>query len=125
LRRRSIPSPRSLNLRLSLQTKVLGRLVRLADVGELVAHAVGDDVGVQSVLLTLGDESVGREESALVVGAVATAELEVDAGVAEAEVCGGVVVLTGEDGRGGEGEESEDVRELHFDRIEDESPAFK
>ncbi|GKT64980.1 hypothetical protein ColTof4_07374 [Colletotrichum tofieldiae] len=79
---------RGLDLGLGVLALRLGGVVGAADVGELVADAVDDDVGVQGVLLALGDNRVGGEEGALVRLAARTAELEVDGGSAGTEVSG-------------------------------------
>ena len=71
--------------------RILGSLVGLADVGELIADAVGDDVGVESILLALGDESINGEEGTLIGLATRTAELEAHLGGAETEVESAVV----------------------------------
>jgi len=116
-----------------------GSSVGLANVPELVADAVGDDVGVQGVLLSLGDEGVDRQEGALIGLAARATELEADLGAAVAKVGGGVgivvvasvvvivivvvvvvvVVLTGvDDSRrgGGSREQSKDERlGVHFE----------
>ncbi|GJC84315.1 hypothetical protein ColLi_07154 [Colletotrichum liriopes] len=79
---------RGLDLGLGVLALRLGGVVGTADVGELVADAVDDDVGVQGVLLALGDNRVGGKEGALVRLAARAAELEVDSGSAGTEVSG-------------------------------------
>lgn len=83
----------------------------------MIANTVGDDVGVQGVLLTLSDEGIGGQEGALVGLASGTTELEVDGGSAVTEVGAG---LSGADWdscsgcrHGSEGEKEESF-ELHF-----------
>lgn len=81
----------ALNRSLSISTLGLGGVVGAADVGQLVADEVGDDVGVQGVALAaVGNEGrVGREEGALGRLAVelGAAQLEVHCRRAVAEVC--------------------------------------
>lgn len=65
-----------------------GRSVSTADVGELVAECVGDDVGVESLALAAASKRVSDLEGEFGVRAVALATLEGDGGCALAEVCG-------------------------------------
>lgn len=67
-------------------TCVFGRLVRIAHVGELITDAVGDDVGVEGVLLSLGNQSVSGQEGSLGGLAASSAKLEVHRGSAKAKV---------------------------------------
>jgi hypothetical protein len=76
----------SLDLGLSILTGGLGGVVGLADVGKLVADTVGDDVGVQGVLLALGDEGIGGQEGELIGFASGAAGNEVNGGNTETEV---------------------------------------
>lgn len=111
-----ILGPQALDLGLGLETQGLGRIVGAAHVGELVADAVGDDVGVEGVLLALGDERVRGQEGALGGLAPGAAELEVDGRLAGAEV--GAAILAGVDGgrRGGGGREEGEEEDfgVHF-----------
>lgn len=104
---------------LGISASRLGGVVGTTDVDELVAHKVGDDVGVEGITLaTVGDEGVvGREEGALVCLAVelSTAELEVDGGCAVAKV--GVSQRRGCLGRDGGDESSDDDVVLHLDGL--------
>ncbi len=75
-----------LDLRLGGIASILGSLVGVAHVGELVADAVGDDVGVESLLLALVDERVDGLEGELGVLAAIEAGLELDGRHAQAEV---------------------------------------
>jgi hypothetical protein len=81
-----IARTQALNERLSIQTSLDGSSIGLADVAELVAEAVGDDVGVESFLLALGGERVDHLERELVCRTPAETTLEFDRGHAEAEV---------------------------------------
>lgn len=102
---------------LSISASRLSGIVGTAHVDELVADKVGDDVGVESVLLaTVGDEGVvGGEEGALVGSAVelGTAELEVNGGCAVTKV--GVGEGGGCLGRDGGDEGGNDGVVLHFE----------
>jgi len=83
---------------LCVLAEILGSLVGVADVGELIADTVGDDVVVERILLALGDKGVHGEESALVGLAASTTKFEADAGVADTEVnstVSGVASVTG------------------------------
>lgn len=86
IRRRLVLGGQSGNHGLGTQAGVLGGLVGLANVGELVADAVGNDVGVKGVLLALGDEGVGRQEGALGVFAAGAPKNEVHCRRALAEI---------------------------------------
>lgn len=86
IRRRLVLCSQPGDHRLCAQAGVLGGLVGLADVGELVADAVGDDVGVEGVLLALGDEGVGGQEGALGVLAASAPKNEIHCRRALAEI---------------------------------------
>jgi hypothetical protein len=58
IRRRDVARPERRDLRFSRLARRLGRRIRVARVRQLVADAVGDDVGVQRLLLTLVDKRV-------------------------------------------------------------------
>lgn len=83
---RSILSSKSSNLGLCILAKCDSGFVGATDVGELIANTVGDDVGVQSILLALGDGCIGRQECSLCSFSASAAELEVDCGGAGYEV---------------------------------------
>lgn len=88
---RSILSSQTLNRSLGSKTLGLARrpLCNTADVDKLVADSVGDDVGVQGVLLSLGDGGVDWEEGSLGGFAARSAERERHGWVAGAEFSGG------------------------------------
>jgi hypothetical protein len=77
---------KSLDLGLGILAGGDGGVVCVADVGELVANAVGDDVGVESLLLALGDERVRGDEGELGLGAAAKTGQEVHGRGAGTEV---------------------------------------
>lgn len=66
-----------LDLGLGTLAGILGSLVGLADVGQLVADTVGDDVRVEGVLLSLSDERICGQEGALGCLTTSPAKLEV------------------------------------------------
>jgi hypothetical protein len=76
----------SLDLSLSILALSNGSVVGLAEVVEVVAEGVGDDVGVQGLALSATGNLVGDLEGELVGGTVALASLEGDGGCAETEV---------------------------------------
>ncbi|KAK3299592.1 uncharacterized protein B0H64DRAFT_102467 [Chaetomium fimeti] len=88
IRGRGVLGSQRLHLGLGVLAHGLGGVVGAAHVGELVADAVGDDVGVERLRLALGDEGVRGEEGALVGRAPGAAELEVHARVALPKVGG-------------------------------------
>lgn len=59
------------------------------DVAELIADAVGDDVGVQGLLLTLVDNWVNGLECELSVLAAVQSSLKLDGWCASSEIIGG------------------------------------
>jgi hypothetical protein len=87
----------SLDLGLSSLAESDGAVVCVADVAELVADAVGDDVGVEGFLLAFGDEGVGGEEGELVcVTAVAASdEIHGRSAVAEVSSAASAGIVTG------------------------------
>lgn len=74
------------NLRLGGRTSRLCRLIGIAYIGQLVADAVGDDVGVECFLLALVDERVDGLEGELGVGTPVEAGFEFHGWDAGAEV---------------------------------------
>ena len=89
LGRGRVPGAERLDLGLGVQAGRLGRRVGLADVGQLVADAVGDDVGVERLLLALGDERVLGLEGELGRLAVGAPAHEAHGRHAEAKVGAG------------------------------------
>tara|TARA_R110002003_G_scaffold171_2_gene13841 strand:- start:6408 stop:7919 length:1512 start_codon:yes stop_codon:yes gene_type:complete len=87
IRRALVPSSRSRNLRLGILARRLGCIVRFADVGELVAQRVGDDVGIQRFTLAAASDRVGDLKCEFGGGAVALATLESYGRRAKSEVC--------------------------------------
>jgi hypothetical protein len=87
---RSILSSQTLNRSLGSKTRGLARraLCNTADVDKLVADGVGDNVGVQGVLLSLGDGGVDWEEGSLGGFAAGSAKREGHGWVAGAEFSG-------------------------------------
>lgn len=81
-----IPGTRSLDLRLAIETRGLGGIVGAAHVDELVAECVGDDVGVQGVLLAAARKRVRDLEGEFVGLAAGLSGFEDDGGSALAEV---------------------------------------
>ncbi len=75
---------------LSSSGGVLGGLAGATDVGELVVDAVGNDGGVESLLLSLVDERVLGLEGEFRVTAAVKSRLELHGGDAETEVERGV-----------------------------------
>lgn len=85
-----------MDLGLGSLASILGGLVGSADVGELVADAVGDDVGVEGLTLASEDGGVNGVEGELVSPASRTASNEVDGRDAGAEIeTGNAALLTG------------------------------
>lgn len=87
-------SSESLDQCLGALASILCSLVGLADIGELVANAVGDNVWVECILLSLGHKRVGGQERALGCLTAGAAKLEVHGRRALAKVS------TGETGGG-------------------------
>jgi hypothetical protein len=92
-----VPGAKGLDLGLGVLAEGLGGIVGIADVGQLVADAVGDDVGVQSLLLALGNESVLRDEGELGSGAAVESTNASNGGSADTKVSStasaGIVVV--------------------------------
>ncbi len=112
-----ILSSKRRNLRLCTLTKSNGGVVGIADIGELIADTVGDDVGVQGILLAFGNKRISGKEGTLIWFASSTAELEIDGGCAVAEVGTGLSSTDGDSrgsGRDGSESEKEECFELHF-----------
>lgn len=91
---RGILGAEALDEILGSTASILGSLVGLTDVGELVADAVGDDVGVESLLLALGNKIIGGEEGTLISTATGAAKNKVHGGSAETKVSTGKVART-------------------------------
>lgn len=82
----SVPRTKRLNLSLRILTSSNGILRGITNVDELIADAVGDDVGVQGLLLALGDERVLGDEGELVGWASVESADEGHGGLTGAEV---------------------------------------
>ena len=82
-----VPRTGSLDLRLCILTCCLSRVIRVAHVGELITQRVGDDVGVQGLLLAATCERVSDLEGKFVGGPPILATFEGDGGCALAKVC--------------------------------------
>lgn len=93
LRRGGVAGAERLDLGLGFPAEVLGGVVGTADVGQLVADAVRDDVGVEGLLLVGRDLRVIGLEGELVGRTPVQAALELYGRVTGAEVDCGVVVV--------------------------------
>lgn len=86
----SITRPEAGDESLSSSGGILSGLVGAADVGELIVDAVGDDGGVESLLLSLVDKRVLGLEGGFCGGAAVEPGLEFHGRDAETEVQGSV-----------------------------------
>lgn len=91
--RAGILGSETLDKSLCLLTQSLCSVICLADIGELVANTVGNDVRVESVLLALSHKRIGGQEGSLIGFTARAAELEVDSWDTITEVSGGVVII--------------------------------
>src|ERR1700761_7501234 len=82
----SIPGTKSGDLGSGGGRRILGCLVGSAHVSELVVDAVGDDVGVQGLLLAPVHQRVDGLEGRLGIGATVKPGFEFDGGNAQAKV---------------------------------------
>lgn len=89
IRGRGISCAERKNLRLGVKAGSNRSLVRGTDVDELIADSVGDDVGVESLLLALVDKGVNGLERELGVPAAVKSSLELNGWSTLAEVKAG------------------------------------
>lgn len=83
---RNIPRPQRQNLRLSSRASILSSLVRAADIRQLVTNSVGNNIWVQSFLLSLVDNMIDGLECEFGIFAAVESGFEFHGRGANAEV---------------------------------------